>query len=41
MSMLLDEVEGKAPEAEKDQGETILVPCRVITRASTGAPPSS
>lgn len=41
MSMLLDEVEGKAPEAENDAGETILVPCRVITRASTGAPPSS
>ena len=41
MSMLLDEVEGKAPAEETDGGETILVPCRIIHRDSTGTPPSS
>ncbi|HEY1157779.1 MAG TPA: substrate-binding domain-containing protein, partial [Arthrobacter sp.] len=41
MTMLLDEVEGKTPAAEMPPGETVLVPCQVIHRASTGAPPAS
>ncbi|MGP4032800.1 LacI family DNA-binding transcriptional regulator [Pseudarthrobacter sp. 1C304] len=40
MSLLLDAVEGKAPAAEQPAAGNLLMPCRIIPRASTAAVPA-